>query len=294
MNILYKRAWIIQQIRDFFINRDYLEVDTPVCQSSCIPEGHIKPARSGDRFLQPSPEQAMKTVLAGGHPRIFQICKCFRSGERGRLHLPEFTMLEWYRAGIDYQELMTECEELLKALAVSLSEAIRVPWQETTGRSWPRSTVAELFRNYSTLTPAEAIEKDLFEEIMVERIEPHLGFALPVFVHDYPAALGSLARLKPGDDSLAERFELYINGVELANGFSELVDSKEQRRRFEKERRFLQKRGIETGPMPEKFLNSLDSIPSAAGVALGIDRLVMLCCGLETIDEAVALVPEDD
>ncbi len=291
-NILWRRACLIQKVRDFFIDRGYLEVDTPLLQPFCIPEGHIEPAKSGDCFLQPSPELAMKTILADGHPRIFQICRCFRAGERGGHHLPEFTMLEWYRTSIDYRELMGECEELLKFLASSLGEGFSFPWKESIEKQWPRTTVAELFREYGLLTPEEALREDLFEEILVDRIEPHLGLSLPVFVYDYPAVLGSLARLKPGDDSLAERFELYVNGLELANGFSELVDSREQRLRFEKERQILQDKGINPGPMPEDFLASLDSIPPAAGIALGIDRLIMISCGLVTIDEAVAMVSE--
>ncbi|MFP3983429.1 MAG: EF-P lysine aminoacylase EpmA [Desulfurivibrionaceae bacterium] len=292
MDILYKRARIIQHIRDFFINREYLEVETPLRQPACIPEGHIEPVRSGDWFLQPSPEQSMKKLLADGYPKIFQICKCFRSEERGKLHLPEFTMLEWYRCGIDYQELMTECEELLESLAHSPEEVIDPPWTGKTDNPWPRITVTELFQKHSTVTPTEAVRQDCFEEILIEKIEPHLGHTTPVFVYDYPAALGSLARLKPGDHKLAERFEMYAGGIELANGFSELVDSKVQRRRFQEERRILREKGIEPGPVPEKFLEGLDRIPSAAGIALGIDRLIMVCCDLNTIDEAVAMVPE--
>ncbi|MFO7761294.1 MAG: EF-P lysine aminoacylase EpmA [Thermodesulfobacteriota bacterium] len=291
--VLYKRARIIQCIRDFFIERDYLEVETPLCQPNCLPESHLKAARSGDWFLQPSPEQSMKSLLAAGFPRLFQICKCFRSGERGRLHLFEFTMLEWYREGIDYRELMTECEELLKFLACSLKEEISPSWRCRTERPWPRITVDDLFKRYSPLTATEAVRQNVFEQILVERIESHLGFSRPVFVYDYPAALGSLARLKPENKSRAERFELYINGIELANGFSELADSNEQRQRFEKERRLLEKRGENPGPMPEHFLAALDSMPQAAGIALGIDRLIMLCCGLSTIDEAVTLVPDN-
>ncbi|NTV13277.1 MAG: EF-P lysine aminoacylase GenX [Desulfobulbaceae bacterium] len=294
--MLLRRAAIIRAVRGFFEERDYLEVDTPLRLPALAPERWIVPESSGALFLQTSPELCMKRLLAAGHPRIFQLCHCFRQGERGRLHLPEFQMLEWYRSGSDYLELMEECEELLWEVAEVCGLAGLVE-RSGTGISleppWERLTVAEAFARYAGLTPEAALAEGRFEEILVAKVEPHLGVAQPTFLYDYPAELAALARLKPGAPEVAERFELYVNGIELANGFSELTDQLEQRQRFARERALIVKDGRDPGPLPEAFLRELAGLSAAAGIALGMDRLVMLLAGANDLSEVVSFGPEE-
>lgn len=280
---LKKRARLLQAVRSFFIDKDFLEVDTPIRLPSLIPEAHIEPILSGNQFLQTSPELCMKRLLAAGIPRIFQICKCFRAGEQGRHHLEEFTMLEWYRAGSDYFNLMDDCEELLSFLAATMN--ITLP-RCSLSPPWPRLTVARGFKQYAGIEPVEALGADLFDEILVQDVEPSLGWEKPLFLYDYPAELASLARLK--DNSGAERFELYVKGLELANGFSELTDPVEQRLRFKKEQELCRALGRAPQPMPEKFLADLAEIDQAAGIALGIDRLAMLFFEADNINDVVS------
>ncbi|MFZ5774894.1 MAG: EF-P lysine aminoacylase EpmA [Thermodesulfobacteriota bacterium] len=295
VNGLRKRAVLIEALRSFFIDRDYLEVETPIRVPAPAPEAHIVPIPSEAWFLQTSPELCMKRLLAAGIPRIFQLCKCFRADERGERHLPEFTMLEWYTAHADYRHLMTECEELLRQLAVAMGHDGVMEWggqRIALDGEWERLTVAEAFRRHAPCTPDEALLLDRFDEVLVEYVEPHLGMATPTFLCDYPASLGALARLSPDDPLVAERFELYVAGVELANGFSELVDPLEQRRRFLAEQELIRGLGREPGPLPERFLSELADMPPAAGIALGVDRLVMLLTGASRIEQVVAFAPE--
>ncbi len=294
---LRQRAVLIGAIRQFFSQQQYLEVDTPIRIPAPAPESYIEPETSADWFLQASPELCMKRLLAAGNERIFQICKCFRRAERGAGHLPEFTMLEWYRAGIGYLELMEECEELLGFLAGRLSGAdeglIYAGRQFSFAKPWERISVEEAFALHGPMSMREALRQDLFDEIMVRHIEPHLGRSRPTFIYDYPAELGALARIKPEKPEVAERFELYVAGLELANGFSELTDAGEQRARFEQAQRAIRQSGRAAGPMPEAFLAELPGMPEAAGIALGVDRLAMLFLGKNRIDEAVSFVPEE-
>lgn len=293
---LRQRAVLIQAIRQFFFQHQYLEVDTPIRIPAPAPESYIEPEISGDWFLQASPELCMKRLLAAGNERIFQICKCFRRAERGARHLPEFTMLEWYRAGIGYRELMEECEELLGFLAARLGdgEGLTSAGQRCSFvRPWERVTVEEAFARCGPLSMREALRQDLFEEIMVRHIEPQLGKDRPTFIYDYPAELGALARIKPEQPGVAERFELYVAGLELANGFSELTDAVEQRARFEEAQRHIRQASRHAGPMPEAFLAELPGMPEAGGIALGVDRLAMLFLGKNRIDEAVSFIPEE-
>ncbi len=289
---LHRRAEIIQLIRLFFIEQGYLEVDTPLRLPALIPEANIEPETSGDYFLQTSPELCMKRLLSAGHDKIFQICKCFRKHERGARHLPEFTMLEWYRLDSGYQDLMSDCQDLFAFLADKLDFADLSAFLKETAENWQYLPVAKAFERYTSLSAGQALQQDKFDELLVTEIEPKLGRKSPTFLFDYPAELGSLARLKTSDSSVAERFELYIDGIELANGFSELTDAGEQRQRFAKERELCHSQGREPGAMPEKFLVDLEHLDKAAGIALGIDRLVMLFCGAEQIDDVVAFTTE--
>ena len=290
------RAEMVRSIRHFFIERDYLEVETPYLISAPAPEMHIDLIAAGRRCLHPSPELCMKRLLAAGLPRIFQIGKCFRKGERGDLHLPEFTLLEWYRTGIDYRALMEECEALIRFLACSLGRGEDILYREKAidlGTRWERLSVREAFDRYAPVSLDEAMARGCFDEVLVERIEPHLGTTRPTFLYDYPAPLAALARLKPGNSSVAERFEIYLAGMEIANGFSELNDPGEQRARFERENQARADAGKETYPLPERFLQSLADMPQAAGIALGVDRLAMIFCNAPRIDEVIAFTPEE-
>ena len=293
---LEQRAHILQGIRRFFIENGYLEVETPHRIPAPAPECHIDAIPSNSWFLHTSPELCMKRMMAAGYDKIFQICRCWREKERGRLHLPEFSLLEWYRAGGDYHSLMDECEGLIRfvAKAIGLGEKIVFRGHEIDlCEPWERISVNEAFRRYSKISMTGALQQKFFDEVMVQEIEPSLGVERPIFIYDYPAQRGALARLKREDPTVAERFELYIGGLELANGFSELIDSAEQRERFRIENRNRQSLGKPIYSMPEKFLAELDNMPPSSGIALGADRLVMVFLDVETIDEVVAFTPEE-
>ena len=290
------RARIIQAIRGFFIDRKYLEVETPIRIPAPAPEAHINAVITDDWFLQTSPELCMKQLLAAGFSCIFQICKCFRHKERGARHLPELTMLEWYSTGHNYKDLMDECENLICSVVRLINGNDKISYRGREihlGTPWTRMSVAAAFRQYASLPMEMALEKDCFDEVMVNEIEPNLGSSKPLFLYDYPASCGALARLKPRNELLAERFELYIAGIELCNGFSELTDPVEQKARFEKEQRLRISYGHPVYPMPQKFLKALKDMPDAGGNALGIDRLVMLFCDTTEIDDVVTFTPEE-
>ncbi len=290
------RAVIMAVIRHYFTERGYLEVETPCRIPAPAPEANIEAEPSGSWFLQTSPELCMKRLLAAGFERIFQICKCYRKGERGRLHLPEMTMLEWYTAGHDYRDMMRQCEDLITTVARSIGheKAIQYQgrWIEIT-KPWDRMTVDQAFEKFATESLDTAIQNGRFDEIIGCDIAPSLGCVKPVFLYDYPAALGSLARLKPGNKSVAERFELYVAGIEICNAFSELTDPDEQRKRFKTEMTLRRSSGKTVYPFAEPFLQALADMPESAGNALGIDRLIMLFADTADIDAVVAFTPED-
>ena len=293
---LQKRATILQSIRTFFIEEGYLEVETPCRIPTPAPEAHLNAIPSGSWFLQPSPELCMKRMMAAGYQKIFQLCRCWRERERGNQHLPEFTLLEWYRAGVDYYSLMEECEALIQYVStvIGLGQKIFFHGQEINlSGPWQRVSVKEAFHRYTQTSLSEALKRDRFDERVVQDIEPRLGIGKPMFMYDYPAQRGALARLKQGDPSVAERFELYIGGLELANGFSELIDSEEQRKRFHLENENRRSLGKSNYSIPDKFLEELESMPPSAGIALGVDRLVMVFVDAKTIDEVVAFTPEE-
>ncbi|HLO26211.1 MAG TPA: EF-P lysine aminoacylase EpmA [Geobacteraceae bacterium] len=293
---LEARAVIIREIRRFFHDGGYLEVETPLRIPSPAPESHIDAIPSDGWFLHTSPELCMKRMLAAGFEKIFQICHCWRSDERGGLHLPEFTMLEWYRTGTDYTGLMDDCESLLQRLTAALGQEERLIFKGRVidvSSPWERIPVRDAFLRYGGISMEQALARDLFDEIMVKDIEPHLGMDKPVIIHDYPAERSALARLRSDDPSVAERFELYVGGLELSNAFSELTDQREQRNRFLAEQEFRRSRGKTDYPLPEKFLAELPAMPPSAGIALGIDRLVMVLLDKQSIDEVVAFTPEE-
>jgi len=293
---LAARARIIRSIRSFFNEGGYLEVETPLRIPAPAPESQIDAIPSGDWFLHTSPELCMKRLLAAGCERIFQVCRCWREGERGRLHLPEFTMLEWYRAGADYLGLMEECEKLTRSLVQEMGLGGKIEYQGKEielGGQWERITVRDAFARYGGTAMEHALAQGTFDEIMVERIEPCLGTQRPTFIYDYPAERGALARLRADDPSAAERFELYIGGIELGNAFTELTDPTEQRARFSQEASVRTSLGRRPYPLPGKFLDELSGMPPSAGIALGIDRLVMVLLDKESIDDVVSFTPEE-
>lgn len=293
---LEMRSRIVRLIRDFFDREGFLEVETPVLTSTPAPELHIEPiAVDGGRFLITSPELHMKRLLAAGFEKIYRITPAFRSGERGRLHHPEFTILEWYRTGADYKYLQEDCQRLLGAVC-SAPELVLRPRHRGVRLDfeapWTRYTVHAAFHAFAGWEPGPRPDEDRFDLDMVEKVEPNLGFPRPCFLEDYPVSQAALARIKPDDPEAAERFELYWAGVELANGFSELTDPAEQCARFEA---VIANKERETGvryPLPDAFLRSLHSLGPCAGIAFGVDRFVMLLTGADDLDSVVAFPPE--
>jgi lysyl-tRNA synthetase class 2 len=289
---LEARARIVQTIRAFFIAQGFLEVETPQRIPVNAPELHIDAVASGAWSLHTSPELCMKRLLAAGYPRLFQICRVWRAAERGSRHLPEFTLLEWYRAGADYFHLMDDCEDLLRALVPA--GVLKVGGREIDlAAPWQRLSVADAFAAYASQSLEQALATGRFDEILTSEVEPRLGLEQPTFLYDYPAGLAALARRKAAEPGLAERFELYIAGIEVANAFSELTDPVEQRQRFNADEAARRAQGKEPLPLPEKFLTELATLPPSAGIALGIDRLVMLLTGAATIDDVIAFSPEE-
>lgn len=290
------RAEMLRLIRAFFADEGFLEVETPVRLPAVVPEVHIEPVPSDGWLLQTSPEACMKRLLAAGYPKIFQICKCFRRGERGERHLVEFTMLEWYEAPSDYFQMMEQCERLLHRVFRDFGLSGALTYQGTTVNfktPWERMTVHQAFERYAGMSPEAALAEGRFDEIMGIEVEPFLGRERPLFLYDYPAECGALARLRDGAPTVAERFELYIAGMELCNAFSELTDAAEQRRRFEHDQEARRRLGKPVHPVPERFLDALADMPPAAGNALGIDRLAMLLTDAPTVDAVVAFAPEE-
>ncbi len=320
---LKARTRMAAAARGFFASKSFTEVDTAILQTSPGNEAHIsafatqiqnEAGVSAPLYLHSSPEFASKKLLAAGEEKIFSLAHVFRNRERGRLHHPEFTLLEWYRAGALYQRLIEDCAGLLAATAkaagadlLSHAGAIADPFEE-----FELLSVAEAFDRYAGIDLLATIDglkpnrdalaakartcgvrvvpddswSDLFSKLLSAKIEPHLGHGRATILMDYPASEAALAKLQP-DQRLAERFELYACGVELANGFGELTDADEQRRRFEEE--MAERRRIygEAYPIDEDFLSALALMPPASGVALGFDRLVMLATGASHIEQVL-------
>ena len=276
---LQLRTQVLTAIRSWFSHEGFTEVETPVRLPTPALELHIDAEPSGNAFLRTSPELHMKRLLAAGYDRIFQIGPCFRKGERGALHNPEYTMLEWYRLGTDYLDIMADTESLLRQFEpFNLKSEI------------PRLTVEDLFLQHAGWNPVEAYDAERFEHDLVSKVEPALPRDTPVFVMDYPVSAAALSRRKPGREIVAERFELYFNGVEIANAFSELTDPVEQRQRFELWAQQRQASGAPVYPLDEDFLAALElGMPPASGIALGLDRLVMVLAGAKSLDEVMAV-----
>lgn len=321
---LWARARIAAALRSFFAGQDFVEVEAAALQVSPGNEAHlhafatelVDPAgRRMPLYLHTSPEFACKKLLAAGERRIFDFAQVFRNRERGPLHHPAFTLLEWYRVDEPYDALMADCAAIL-AIAARTAGGARFSFR---GRACDpfaepqRITVAEAFDRFAGIDLLATLRgpspdrerlaaaaqaagmrvapdddwKDIFSKVLVERVEPRLGHERPTILYEYPAAEAALARPKPGDPRVAERFELYVCGVELANGFGELTDAAEQRRRFAAEMAEKQRVHGESYPIDEDFLAALAVMPQASGVALGFDRLVMLATGARHIEQVV-------
>ena len=305
------RARLLEKTRCFFAERGVLEVETPLLSATTVSDVHIHslrthyegPGAAGGRelWLQTSPEFAMKRLLASGSGPIYQVGRAFRDGERGPLHNPEFTLLEWYRPGFDHHALMDEVDLLLAAL-LGTAPAERLSY-------------AEAFSRHAGLDPHRASDADLVEAarerglegvglgagdrdgwlalLLSHAVEPRLPRSRPTFLHDFPASQAALARVRPGDPPLAERFEVYAGGVELANGYHELRDAREQRARFERDLARRRERGLPLPPVDERLLAALDAgLPECAGVALGFDRLLLIAAGAASLDEVMAFTVE--
>ena len=313
---LKKRAEIIAQVRDFFTTRGYLEVETPKIVAYSGQEFNLEPFTTklfdekGDEYcgyLITSPEFSCKKLLAAGAGNIFELGKCFRNNEPfGPDHNPEFTMLEWYNVGADYFLLMDTAEEMIRALGGD--ELFFRGARVNLASPWKKMTLVDAFKKYADIELKDCLyapdlaaagraiglrigDNDDFEEIFnrifVSRIEPALG-PDPIFLYDFPVELGALARPKKDDPRFAERVELYIAGLELMNGFSELNDPDEQKKRFLDEQNKRTRLGRKTHPIDPEFLKALESMPECAGSALGVDRLVMLLTGANNIAEVLS------
>lgn len=293
---LERRELILANIRDFFKKQGFLEVETPVLAPAIAPEQFIAPFQSDGWFLAASPELHMKRLLAAGYEKIFQFSHCFRQAERGRWHNPEFTMLEWYRRGADYRKIIVDTEQLVSTVArqLGMKKTIKYRGQAIDiSLPWPRVTVGESYLKSAGWDPMMNFNPEKFDTDFIEKVLPAFSPNRPTVLIDYPAAQASLARLKPGNPQVAERAEVFIGGLELANAYSELADAKEQTRRFREAIAQIKKERGQSLPLPEKFLKAMEHLPECAGIALGIDRLVMLFCDAGSIDDVMAF-PSDE
>jgi lysyl-tRNA synthetase class 2 len=323
-SFLMARGRIQRSIRSWFEAQGFVEVESAALQVSPGNETHLHAFATeligpgGERrplYLHTSPEFSCKKLLAAGEERIFTFAQVFRNRERGPLHHPVFTMLEWYRAGASYETLMDDCATLLR-IAAGAAGAATLTWR---GRSvdplaeLERLTVADAFRQLAGIDLSASLGRagpnrdglarqaaaagiksaaddtwgDIFSRVLVAKVEPALGDGRATLLTEYPAHLAALARPKPGDPRVAERFELYACGVELANAFGELADPAEQRRRLEAEMAEKERRYGERYPLDEDFLAALAEMPPASGAALGFDRLVMLATGAHSIEQVI-------
>lgn len=321
LEALRARARILAFIRRFFEDRGVLEVETPVlCAAGAVDE-HLEPIRATARgadgaprtlYLVTSPEHSMKRLLAAGSGPIYQITRAFRDADRGRLHNPEFTILEWYRPGWSHVDLMAEVEDLVRRILLEAIEEAPQPLRLLAREPFERVTYREAFQRSLGIDPFrdpvaalaeaalrlgvstglgrdEAHRDDWLNLLMALSVEKNLGCRRPAFLLDYPPSQAALARVRLGDPSVAERFELYIQGIELANGYHELLDPREQEARFLEANRRREATGRPPLPVDRSFLDALEAgVPPCAGVAVGLDRAIMMAVGARSIDEVMA------
>jgi len=297
MKRLRERARVRRDVRRFFDARGFLEVETPGLDLHLDAFEVVGGDRGAPRWLITSPEYQMKRLLADGWSRIYQLGPCFRREERGPRHNTEFTMLEWYRAGAGVADVMRDTEQLVAAVAGG-----KITLEGRTVDVTPpirRMTVCDAFARFAGFSEDETLhaaanDEDRYFRALVEQVEPAIErMDRGVFLVDYPASQASLARKKPGDPRFAERFELYVAGVELCNGFGELVDAEEQRRRLEHDQAERRARGLPVYPIDEAFVAALARVPPSAGNALGLDRLIALATGTTKIADVMAFTADE-
>lgn len=311
---LKKRARILAKIRQFFAENNVMEVETPTLSQATVTDIHLFPfqtqfigpgAAAGlTLYMMPSPEYHMKRLLAAGSGSIYQLGRSFRNEEAGRHHNPEFTMLEWYRPGYDMQKLIDEVDKLLE-LILCCKPAEQLSYQQAfiryleidplTANNQALRAVARrpALSHIADIADNEENRDTLLQLLFVSGIEPRIGHDKPVFIYHYPASQGALARFNPDDPRVAERFEVYYKGIELANGFDELTDSAEQRQRFENENNQRVSLGLAPASIDENLITALQhGLPACSGVALGVDRLIMLALNAKKISEVMAFTVE--
>lgn len=288
---LIARQRIVDAVRKYFQQSDFIEVSTPTRIQSPAPELHIDAEPSGDHFLIASPELQMKQLVAAGYNKIFQIGKCFRQGETGQHHLPEFTMLEWYETGSTLETLKMRCQGLIMASAQTINQYPTINFGDLSislDTPWHHVEVQDAFVQHADWRPGGAPDPYRFDLDMVEKVEPGLPTDAPVFLVGYPTTMASLAKIDPENPERALRLELYAGGLELANGFEELTDAAEQRRRFVSEEAERRKQNKAPYGLDNDFLQALElGLPPCAGMAMGLDRLVMLLTDAKKITDVV-------
>ncbi len=265
------RAMVLRTVRAFFDGQGFIEVETPIRIPAPANEAFLEAPESGGCWLRTSPELHMKRLIAHGSGKIYQMGACFRAHEKGRKHNSEFTMIEWYRPHEGIEALYVDVAQLVSVVLGHPLEA-------------QVFTVEEAYLRWAGWNPLEQWDEDRFDEDMALKVEPNLPQEGLVYLIDYPAQAAALARLSSRDKRVAERFEAYLNGMEIANGYGELVDAVEQRRRFEETIEMRKRYHLPTYPLDEPFLKDLKQMPPTAGIALGIDRLVMVAAGARQID----------
>lgn len=298
---LLARARVFALVRGFFAGAGFLEVDTPIRSEECSTEPHIEPLACSGGYLVTSPELHMKRLLVAGVPKLFQLVHCFRAEELGALHAPEFALLEWYRAFADYDVIMADTEQLLHYLCRQLGGSAELPLPSGSSVDltppFARCTVRDAFARHAGVDDAAALardDEDRYFQLLVDRVEPALAkYEQPVFLYEYPASQAALARRCPHDATVAERFELYLAGVELCNGYGELTLAKEQRARCEQEREQRRAMGRHVPAVPRRFLEALDAgMPPASGNAVGLERVIALLCGEKRIAAVSPFEPD--
>jgi len=289
---IHLRAKTLAKIRNFFATRNVIEVETPLLSHATNPAPHLNSFCLDNLYLQTSPEFAMKRLLAAGSGDIYQICKAFRESEIGRLHNPEFTILEWYRVGFDHHKLMDEMNEFLK-ITINATESKRFTYREIFAEFLKinphESNIAQLktvAQNNNLSVSVLSDDYDMWLQLLFTHlIEPKLGQESPVFIYDFPVSQAMLAKVRTEKPPVASRFEVYFKGIELANGFHELSDATEQRKRFLRDLAERQKLNLPPIPLDENFLLALPNLPDCSGVALGIDRLLLLVANIASLNE---------
>jgi lysyl-tRNA synthetase class 2 len=289
---LQMRARMLASIRAWFAAQGFLAVETPVRLPAPALEDYIEATAAEGQYLRTSPELHMKRLLAAGYERIYQIGPCFRKDEKGARHLPEFSMLEWYRAKSDWRQIQRDTVSLLRTVLQDCRQELCCRFKGQTldfAADWDEISVSQAFRKYAARELQQCLQEGCFEEVLVSKVEPNLGLERPCFLSEYPLECSGLSAPVAGKPGFVERWELYVCGLELGNACSELLDPAEQERRFQACARLRQSQGRPVYDMDQDFMNALWlGMPKCAGIAIGLDRLAMLLCDAQNIDQVVA------